>query len=194
MEIDQVQESVKRTADDVAEQDGSAKKMKLDVPSEGDATPVAEAEASGTKETSEQDPVTQPEAGPSTKPSDPKQTKSKKQKKFEKRADRRERRRATLRPDGEERTESSEPKGPRLPKRQCALLLGYSGAGYNGMQMYVTHEILVVPRGGTFDLDTQAIRCSCEDDRRHSVQSTCEGRCGVTGQLRRSREGVLDLF
>ncbi|CAL1714564.1 unnamed protein product [Somion occarium] len=60
---------------------------------------------------------------------------SKKQKKLEKRSDRRSRRRATLRPDGEEHAESLEPKAPRLPKRQCALLIGYSGAGYNGMQM-----------------------------------------------------------
>jgi hypothetical protein len=32
------------------------------------------------------------------------------------------------RPEGEERT-------PRLPKRQCALLIGFSGTGYSGMQM-----------------------------------------------------------
>jgi hypothetical protein len=28
------------------------------------------------------------------------------------------------------------PKLPRLPKRQCALLVGFCGSGYNGMQMY----------------------------------------------------------
>lgn len=32
---------------------------------------------------------------------------------------------------------TDEPKAPRLPKRQCALLIGFCGAGYNGMQMYV---------------------------------------------------------
>lgn len=30
-----------------------------------------------------------------------------------------------------------EPKALRLPKRQCALLLGFCGSGYRGMQMYV---------------------------------------------------------
>ena len=28
-------------------------------------------------------------------------------------------------------------KTPRLPKRQCALLIGFCGTGCNGMQMYV---------------------------------------------------------
>lgn len=28
------------------------------------------------------------------------------------------------------------PKAPRLPKRQCALLIGFCGSGYNGMQVY----------------------------------------------------------
>lgn len=28
-------------------------------------------------------------------------------------------------------------KTPRLPKYKCAILLGFSGSGYNGMQMYV---------------------------------------------------------
>ena len=28
------------------------------------------------------------------------------------------------------------PKAPRLPKRQCALLIGFCGSGYSGMQMY----------------------------------------------------------
>ncbi|EKM81690.1 hypothetical protein AGABI1DRAFT_118781 [Agaricus bisporus var. burnettii JB137-S8] len=36
-----------------------------------------------------------------------------------------------------EGTETPEgPKLPRLPKRQCALLIGFCGSGYNGMQMY----------------------------------------------------------
>jgi tRNA pseudouridine38-40 synthase len=41
------------------------------------------------------------------------------------------------RPEGEEVQDSDEPKGPRLPKRQCALLIGYCGSGYSGMQWYV---------------------------------------------------------
>lgn len=28
------------------------------------------------------------------------------------------------------------PKAPRYPKRQCALLIGFCGSGYSGMQMY----------------------------------------------------------
>ncbi|OJT07586.1 tRNA pseudouridine synthase 1 [Trametes pubescens] len=41
------------------------------------------------------------------------------------------------RPDGEEavKAENGEPKAPRLPKRPCALLLGFCGDGYNGMQI-----------------------------------------------------------
>lgn len=34
------------------------------------------------------------------------------------------------------RGEGDEPKVPRLPKRQCALLIGFCGTGCNGMQMY----------------------------------------------------------
>lgn len=43
------------------------------------------------------------------------------------------------RPEGETRREGEgdEARGPRLPKRQCALLLGFCGSGYSGMQLYV---------------------------------------------------------
>ncbi len=43
------------------------------------------------------------------------------------------------RPEGEEApaTENGESKAPRLPKRQCALLIGFCGDGYHGMQMCV---------------------------------------------------------
>lgn len=34
-------------------------------------------------------------------------------------------------------TSTSSEKTPRLPKRQCALLIGYCGSGCSGMQMYV---------------------------------------------------------
>lgn len=40
-------------------------------------------------------------------------------------------------PEGEKVQHGGEPKGPRLPKRQCALLIGFCGSAYNGMQMYV---------------------------------------------------------
>lgn len=41
--------------------------------------------------------------------------------------------------EGEEREDTGE-RGPRLPKRQCALLLGFCGSGYSGMQMCVLLE------------------------------------------------------
>ncbi|KAF5350251.1 hypothetical protein D9758_007854 [Tetrapyrgos nigripes] len=43
-------------------------------------------------------------------------------------------RRRGTRPEGEEAEGSSGSKEPRLPKRQCALLLGFCGSGYRGMQ------------------------------------------------------------
>ncbi|KAM6497070.1 Pseudouridine synthase [Amanita muscaria] len=48
-------------------------------------------------------------------------------------------RRARRRDDGVpaaegEDHEAGEPKAPRLPKRQCALLIGFCGTGYSGMQ------------------------------------------------------------
>ncbi|KAF9565823.1 tRNA pseudouridine synthase [Agrocybe pediades] len=44
-------------------------------------------------------------------------------------------REVSLGPDGEEL-----PKAMRLPKRQCALLLGFCGSGYNGMQVQPEHS------------------------------------------------------
>jgi tRNA pseudouridine38-40 synthase len=38
---------------------------------------------------------------------------------------------------GGSHTEDQTEKAPRLPKRQCALLIGYCGTGCNGMQMCV---------------------------------------------------------
>lgn len=40
------------------------------------------------------------------------------------------------RPEGEPRPDDDgeSSRGPRLPKRQCALLLGFCGSGYSGMQ------------------------------------------------------------
>lgn len=34
------------------------------------------------------------------------------------------------------------PKAPKLPKRQCALMMGFCGSGYSGMQMCVGSSIL----------------------------------------------------
>lgn len=38
------------------------------------------------------------------------------------------------------------PKAPRYPKRQCALMLGFCGSGYSGMQMCATHSELFIQR------------------------------------------------
>lgn len=47
--------------------------------------------------------------------------------------------------DGEVKEGENEPKGPRLPKRMCAVLIGFCGAGYNGMQMYVLLDFINLP-------------------------------------------------
>lgn len=39
--------------------------------------------------------------------------------------------------EGEPGSVQGGPKAPRLPKRQCALLIGFCGSGYSGMQMCV---------------------------------------------------------
>jgi hypothetical protein len=46
--------------------------------------------------------------------------------------------------DGEE--ESGTPRAQRLPKRQCAVLLGFSGTGFSGMQMYGKADFCVDTR------------------------------------------------
>ena len=48
--------------------------------------------------------------------------------------------RAGTRPEGvegDEGEDNGEPKAARLPKRQCALLIGFCGSGYSGMQRCV---------------------------------------------------------
>ena len=44
-------------------------------------------------------------------------------------------RRRGTRPQGED--DPDRPKTPRLPKKQCAILMGFFGTNYAGMQMYV---------------------------------------------------------
>jgi tRNA pseudouridine38-40 synthase len=46
---------------------------------------------------------------------------------------------------GGSHTEDHAQKAQRLPKRQCALLIGYCGTGYNGMQMCVHAWIIQKP-------------------------------------------------
>ncbi|KAG5635784.1 hypothetical protein H0H81_010127 [Sphagnurus paluster] len=59
-----------------------------------------------------------------------------KSKKEEKRVGRRSRRGTRNDEDAEE---NGQPKAPRLPKRQCALLIGFCGSGYSGMQIQPNH-------------------------------------------------------
>ncbi|KAJ8489355.1 hypothetical protein ONZ51_g2998 [Trametes cubensis] len=63
----------------------------------------------------------------------------------------RNRRRGT-RTEGEEvRTpDNGEPKAPRLPKRACALLIGFCGDGYNGMQIQPDPKVRTI-EGVLFD-------------------------------------------
>ncbi|KAI0630861.1 pseudouridine synthase [Trametes polyzona] len=63
----------------------------------------------------------------------------------------RNRRRGT-RPEGEEATtpDNGEPKAPRLPKRPCALLIGFCGDGYNGMQIQPDPKVRTI-EGALFD-------------------------------------------
>lgn len=44
--------------------------------------------------------------------------------------------------EGEPGSVQDGPKAPRLPKRQCALLIGFCGSGYSGMQMCVLYICL----------------------------------------------------
>ncbi|CDO73347.1 hypothetical protein BN946_scf185008.g110 [Trametes cinnabarina] len=61
-------------------------------------------------------------------------------------------RRRGTRPEGEEapKPESGEPKAPRLPKRPCALLIGFCGDGYNGMQIQPDPKVRTI-EGVLFD-------------------------------------------
>lgn len=47
---------------------------------------------------------------------------------------------------GDDGTGTSSEKTPRLPKRQCALLIGYCGSGCNGMQMYALYSLFLTFR------------------------------------------------
>ncbi|KAI1796764.1 tRNA pseudouridine synthase [Ganoderma leucocontextum] len=63
----------------------------------------------------------------------------------------RNRRRGT-RPEGEgvPATENGDSKAPRLPKRQCALLIGFCGDGYSGMQIQPDPKLRTI-EGVLFD-------------------------------------------
>ncbi|KAI0832051.1 pseudouridine synthase [Trametes gibbosa] len=61
-------------------------------------------------------------------------------------------RRRGTRPEGEEipTPENGESKAPRLPKRPCALLMGFCGDGYNGMQIQPDPDVRTI-EGVLFD-------------------------------------------
>ena len=87
-------------------------------------------------------------------------------------------RRRGTRPDGEEAPapENGEPKAPRLPKRPVALLIGFCGDGYNGMQMCVT----CVPRPG------RCVRVLTEWDAASRTQTCAPSRVCYLMHLSRS--------
>ena len=55
---------------------------------------------------------------------------------------------------GRERLEMDDhtPKAPRLPKRQCALLIGFCGTGCNGMQMCVPDCVAHIAANSLLDM------------------------------------------
>ncbi|EKM50013.1 uncharacterized protein PHACADRAFT_153289 [Phanerochaete carnosa HHB-10118-sp] len=61
------------------------------------------------------------------------------------------RRGGTRTESSEARGNDNEPKEPRLPKRQTALLIGFCGSGYNGMQLQRNHENIKTIEGTLFD-------------------------------------------
>ena len=94
----------------------------------------------------------QPEAGPSTLQSAPrgknkKVPLSRKEAREARKSNNTRRGTRPERTDGEEGREKKESSEPRLPKRQCALLLGFCGSGYSGMQLYVSSNYTLVSCG-----------------------------------------------
>ena len=88
----------------------------------------------------------QPEAGPSTLQSAPRGKNKKvplscKEAREARKSNNTRRGTRPERTDGEEGREKKESSEPRLPKRQCALLLGFCGSGYSGMQLYVSSKL-----------------------------------------------------
>jgi hypothetical protein len=57
-----------------------------------------------------------------------------------------------------------------LPKRQCALLIGFCGTGCNGMQMYVHRKSCVhCARLTVRQLQTNERPTTCSNDRRGTI-------------------------
>lgn len=88
----------------------------------------------------------QPEAGPSTSQPAPrgknkKVPLSRKEAREARKSNNTRRGTRPERTDGEVGREEKEKSEPRLPKRQCALMLGFCGSGYSGMQLYVSSQL-----------------------------------------------------
>lgn len=82
------------------------------------------------------------------------------------------------RPEGAPAPDTGEPRAPRLPKRMSAIMLGFCGAGYSGMQLYV------MPFSGLWSrlMSGQSKGSRCSHHRRHPIRRAGEGRRSVAGQ------------
>lgn len=130
-------------------------------PKEEEADDVATTAKRVRPEPTEAPPESTPESSKAPKPKAEKRAEGKKgQKQRGKKGKDREKEKEFLksyrkgtRPDGEEavKAEDGEPKAPRLPKRPCALLLGFCGDGYSGMQMYVVCGVCA------FSIDVESV-------------------------------------
>jgi hypothetical protein len=88
-------------------------------------------------------------------------------------------RRGTRNEPAVEEGDKGDPKAPRLPKRQCALLIGFCGSGYSGMQMYAScnyYRLFLIPI-----LQSTG---SYSNDRGRAIPSYGSGGCHFAGQCR----------
>jgi tRNA pseudouridine38-40 synthase len=122
--------------------------------------------------------------GEGTSASHPQQKTKGKEKKNKGRRDRRatlyqkEDRKKPLTEEGPE--QQAGPKAPRLPKRQCALLIGFCGSGYSGMQMCVSY-VFCTNFVSFSKKSTIQPAASIENYRGNLVPSPRDGRCCVGG-------------
>ncbi|KAI0676070.1 pseudouridine synthase [Trametes maxima] len=129
--------NLKRAPNEAEEADAPKKRAKVEDLEQGASADADNAGAStGTK---------------TEKPGDDKRGKRQKGKRGKDKEYVRTRRRGT-RPEGEEAPtpDNGEPKAPRLPKRPCALLIGFCGDGYNGMQIQPDPKVRTI-EGVLFD-------------------------------------------
>ena len=77
-------------------------------------------------------------------------------------------RRRTSRNDEPAHTPSG--RGPRLPKRQCALMIGFCGTGCSGMQLWVLTSFHLTAAHRTLDQPKR-----CQDNRGRSLRRYGQG-------------------